>query len=154
MYNNTYWQKVMTEKISITEFNKRFKPNGKRFVEKSGKVKHGNRKYRYRSIQGFERDYDSIGEARCAAALDVMIERKVILSWAPQVSFLLPGNTRHYVDFIVFYADGRYLLLEFKGHDTAAGKRNRKQVEGMYRVKIEVVFSIKEAENAILRGVK
>lgn len=86
--------------------------------------------------------------------LDSLMQVGVILSWVPQQSFLLPGNTRHYVDFIVFYQENRYLLLEFKGHDTASGIRNRKQVEAMYRVEIRLAFSVKEAESIILEEIR
>lgn len=85
------------------------------------------------------RVYDSIKEANFARDLDLLKRSGNILSWVPQVRFDLEGKAKHYVDFLIFYPDQTFRLVEIKGRDLAMGKLKRRQTEEKYQVKIEVV---------------
>ncbi len=56
-----------------------------------------------------------------------------------QVPFHLPGNVVYRCDFQVFWADGHVGFEDTKGFLTAAFKRNMKQVQAMYPIKIELL---------------
>lgn len=92
-----------------------------------------------RSIQGFERTYDSKKEAGHAAKLDCLILAKEIVWWLPQVTFPLPGGVKYRADFMVARANGTIAFLDVKGFDTTASKNKRKQVAALFGVEIEVV---------------
>ncbi len=83
--------------------------------------------------------YDSRLEARFAALLDQYQRAGMIRSWTRQVPFRMPDGSVHRVDFMVFYGDDRFSLVEVKGRDLAAGRLKRAVVEEKYGVGIEVV---------------
>ena len=83
--------------------------------------------------------YDSRLEARFAALLDQYQRAGMIRSWTRQVPFRMPDGSIHRVDFMVFYGDDRFSLVEVKGRDLAAGRLKRAVVEEKYGVGIEVV---------------
>lgn len=56
-----------------------------------------------------------------------------------QVPFDLPGNTKYFVDFQVFYADGTVSFIDVKGMSTPLFIMKKKQVEDLYPVEIEIV---------------
>ena len=56
-----------------------------------------------------------------------------------QVPFDLPGNTKYFVDFQVFYADGTIAFIDVKGVSTPLFIMKKKQVEDLYPVEIEVI---------------
>jgi hypothetical protein len=56
-----------------------------------------------------------------------------------QVPFDLPGNTKYFVDFQVFYADGSVAFVDVKGMSTPLFIMKKKQVEELYPINIEVV---------------
>jgi hypothetical protein len=101
--------------------------------------KFGNRRTAYKSVQGFERAYDSALEARTAAMYDLGINTGLIKAWLPQVPFLLPGGVRYVADFLVLWADGRVAFVDAKGRDTQASINKRKQVLALYGIEIELV---------------
>jgi len=83
--------------------------------------------------------YHSKREAAFAVKLNILRTVGKIKFYLRQVGFDLPGNVRHFVDFLVFYSDGTYKFIEVKGRDLPLGKMKRKQVESLYNLKIEVV---------------
>jgi len=83
--------------------------------------------------------YDSRLEARFAALLDQYQRAGMIRSWTRQIPFRMPDGSIHRVDFMVFYDDGVFSLIEVKGRDLAAGRLKRAVVEEKYGVGIEVV---------------
>jgi Protein of unknown function (DUF1064) len=95
------------------------------------------RKYRntptiYKSIQGFERRYDSKKEALFAQRLDTWIKYGTgkLQCWLPQIPFPLPGGVTYRADFMVLFDDGKIVFYDVKGRDTQASKNKRKQVFG------------------------
>ncbi len=83
--------------------------------------------------------YDSRLEARFAALLDQYQRAGMIRSWTRQIPFRMPDGSIHRVDFMVFYGDGRFAMVEVKGRDLATGRLKRAVVEEKYGVGIEVV---------------
>ncbi|MFH1079481.1 MAG: DUF1064 domain-containing protein [Pseudomonadota bacterium] len=61
-----------------------------------------------------------------------------VLFFLRQAPFHLPGNVRHIIDFIEFWADGTVHFVEIKGFDTPLGKLKRKQVMDLYPINVEV----------------
>ena len=101
------------------------------------------RKYRntptiYKSIQGFERRYDSKKEADFAAKLDGEISLRLVLWWLPQPSIPLPGGVIYRADFLVCDSGGRVGFIDVKGRDTQASKNKRKQVFALFGIKVEL----------------
>ena len=96
------------------------------------------RKYRntptiYKSIQGFERRYDSKKEAAFAFGLD-----HTEGWWIPQVPFPLPGGVTYRADFMHVGADGKPRFYDVKGRDTQASINKRKQVFALYGITVEL----------------
>ena len=83
--------------------------------------------------------YDSKLEARFAALLDQYQRAGMIRSWTRQIPFRMPDGSIHRVDFMVFYGDDRFSLVEVKGRDLPQGRLKRAVVEEKYGVGIEVV---------------
>lgn len=70
----------------------------------------------------------------------VMAQRVgAVLFFLRQVPFHLPGNIKYTVDFQVFYRNGDIRFIDVKGFQTKDFKRNKKQVEALYPVEIEVI---------------
>lgn len=112
----------------------------------SGKViqakrsKYGNIRTAFKSIQGFERVYDSMGEANYAATLDHGIQAGLVEWWIPQPVFPLPGDKRSYRgDFLIVWTDKRTTVADFKGADTPKSKDRRKEVKAHYGIDVEIV---------------
>ena len=92
--------------------------------------------------------YPSKKHAQFAAELSLRQKTGEVWYWLEEVAFKLPGNTKHRVDFMVFY-EPEYLgmkrlgegweLVECKGRDLPLGKLKRHQVEEFYHVKIRIV---------------
>ena len=53
-----------------------------------------------------------------------------------QVPFQLPGNVKYRLDFMVFWKTGNITYEDVKGFRTPIYKIKRKQVEGIYPIKI------------------
>lgn len=85
--------------------------------------------------------YDSRLEARFAALLDQYQRAGMIRSWTRQVPFRMPDGSIHRVDFMVFYEDGTFSLIEVKGRDLPQGRLKRSIVEELYGVVVQVVFN-------------
>ena len=102
------------------------------------------RKYRntptiYKSIQGFERRYDSKKEATHAAHLDHLIKCGPVSWWLPQVSIPLPGGVIYRADFLVMWRASGPSFVDVKGRDTQASINKRKQVKALYGITVEIV---------------
>jgi hypothetical protein len=100
--------------------------------------KYRNTPTRYKSIQGFERNYDSKKEAAFAAKLDGEISLRLVSWWLPQVSIPLPGGVIYRADFQVCDSGGRVGFIDVKGRDTQASKNKRKQVFALYGITVEL----------------
>jgi hypothetical protein len=83
--------------------------------------------------------YHSKKEAKFAMNLELLKQTGNIKFYLRQIGFDLPGHSRHFIDFLVFYNDGTYKFIEVKGRDLPMGKLKRKQVEELYKIKIEIV---------------
>ena len=62
-----------------------------------------------------------------------------VLFFLRQVPFGLPGNTSYRADFLIFYKDGSYKVVDVKGYATQIYRLKKKQVEALYPIKIEEV---------------
>ena len=83
--------------------------------------------------------YHSKKEAEEAKKLQLLQRQGEIKGFISQVPIKLPGHIVHRVDFLIFNNDCTVTLREVKGQDTPLGKMKRKQVEELYKIKIEVV---------------
>ena len=86
--------------------------------------------------------FQSKRELRYANQLDLLKKAGAIKFFLRQVGFDLPGKIRHFVDFLIFYADGTYKFVEVKGRDLPMGKLKRHQVEKLYEIKIYLTSNI------------
>ena len=82
--------------------------------------------------------YRSKIEGRYAENLNNLVKAGAVKFYLRQIGFDLPGKARHFVDFLIFYPDGTWKFVEAKGRDLALGKLKRRQVEEIYRIKVEV----------------
>ena len=62
-----------------------------------------------------------------------------VLYFLRQVPFHLPAGIKYLADFIVFYKNGTYDIIDCKGMKTAMYKLKKKQVEALYPIKIKEV---------------
>lgn len=83
--------------------------------------------------------YASKKEAAYADKLKMMQKSGEILFYIRQVGLDLPGKSRHFIDFLVFYTDGTAEFIEVKGRDHPIGKLKRKQAEALYPIDVRVV---------------
>ena len=121
------YQKQLAEKLLAQLPRPAQKPN-----------KYRNKKTLYKSVQGFERTYDSKKEARYASDLDLLIASKDVLWWLPQVSIPLPGGVVYRADFLVHR--GRCVeFVDVKGKDTQASINKRKQAKALFGIAVRIV---------------
>lgn len=59
-----------------------------------------------------------------------------VIFFLRQVPFHLPGKVKYVCDFQVFWNDGTISFEDVKGFKTPMYKRNKKQVEELYPIKI------------------
>lgn len=83
--------------------------------------------------------FGSKAEAAYYNRLKFLREKGEVLFFLRQVPFDLPGNTKYFVDFQVFYADGTIAFVDVKGVSTPMFILKKKQVEDLYPIEIEVV---------------
>jgi len=83
--------------------------------------------------------FDSQKEARYYDKL-CMLRDNVgeIIFFLRQAPFHLPGNVVCRVDFVEFHKDGSIHFVDVKGYETPEFIRNKKMVEALYPVVIEV----------------
>jgi len=102
--------------------------------------------------------YASKKEANYAQELDLRKKAGEIDFWLMQVPFSLPGNTVYRLDFVTFklaarppeipddvkrFVDCSWLynieFIEVKGFRTGLGELKRKQVEEIYKIKVNLI---------------
>ena len=93
----------------------------------------------YKSVQGFERRYDSKKEAEQAAKFDNLLKIGMIAWWLPQISVPLPGGVIYRADFLVCWTKTGLQWFDVKGRDTQASINKRKQVKALYGISVEIV---------------
>ncbi len=103
------------------------------FLRKS-QSKHKNIKKEFNG-----KKYASIKEADYARTLFYKKLNKEIRFYLEQIPFRLPGNTRHYVDFMIVNNDDSIEFHEVKGRDLPMGKMKRQGVEEIYGIEIKVI---------------
>ena len=93
-------------------------------------------KYRAIPIQIDGMRFDSKMEGNYYLILKDMQAKGEIKFFLRQVPFHLPGNVRYVCDFAVFDENG-VQFVDVKGFETPAFKIKKKQVESIYKVKIQ-----------------
>lgn len=83
--------------------------------------------------------FGSKAEAAYYNRLKFLKQSGEVIFFLRQVPFDLPGNTKYFVDFQVFYADGSIAFIDVKGMSTPMFILKKKQVEELYPIEIEVV---------------
>jgi len=101
--------------------------------------KYGAVRTPFRSIQGFEIVAASKAESADYVRLDQLLQAKVIIRWAPQVGFRLPGGLRYVADALVWWADGRVTVRDCKGKQTPAFRDRQRLMMATYKIEIEIV---------------
>ncbi len=95
-------------------------------------------KYNAISVESDGIRFDSKKEARYYDELKLRVKSGEIVFFLRQTPFHLPGSVRYVVDFQEFHADGTIHFIDVKGMETPEFKRNKKMVENLYPVTIEV----------------
>ena len=83
--------------------------------------------------------FHSKKEARVFRELQARQHMRELRFFLMQVPFRLPGNTKHFLDFMAIRTDGGIEYIEVKGRDLPLGKLKRKQVEELYNITIQVM---------------
>lgn len=83
--------------------------------------------------------FDSKKEARYYQELNLRKLAGEIVFFLRQVPFHLPGGVTYRVDFQEFRSDGTVHFIDVKGMETKDFIRNKKMVEDLYPVEIEIV---------------
>ena len=68
-----------------------------------------------------------------------LVEQGVVKFFLRQVPFHLPGHTQYRADFLAFYTDGHFEVIDAKGARTEIFRLKRRQVEELYPVTIREV---------------
>ena len=83
--------------------------------------------------------FSSKKEARYYDELKIKVKAGLVFFFLRQVPFHLPGGVKYVVDFQVFNSDGTVSFVDVKGVKTKEFIRNKKMVEVLYPIKIEMV---------------
>jgi len=81
-------------------------------------------------------------EGRYYDQLKLRVRAGEVLFFLRQVPFHLPGNTKYVIDFQEFWADGTIHFIDVKGQETKEFIKNKKQVEALYPIEIEIVKKV------------
>lgn len=84
--------------------------------------------------------FDSKLEADYYDELKLRVLAGEVIFFLRQIAFDLPGNTKYRCDFQEFWADGTVHFIDCKGYETKDFIKNKKQVEALYPVEIEVKY--------------
>ena len=101
-------------------------------------MRHRHKFHAKPTLRGGQR-FDSKKEAAYYDKLLLAQQAGNLLFFLRQVPFHLPGGVTYRVDFQEFWADGTVSFVDVKGMETKEFKRNKKQVEALYPVRIETV---------------
>jgi hypothetical protein len=75
-------------------------------------------------------------EARYYDELKLKQKAGIVLFFLRQPRFDLPGGVTAYLDFQVFYSDGRIEFIDVKGMRTKSFVRNKKMIEALYPIEV------------------
>lgn len=96
-------------------------------------------KQEYRGVK-----YDSKREAAHAAKLDLLIKAKEVKSWERQVKIPLKVEgvliANYFIDFKVYFVDGRIEYHEVKGIETQVYKLKIKLAKALYPDRVFVII--------------
>ena len=98
-------------------------------------------KHKFKAIR-CERDnkkFDSKLERRYYDQLVIRQKAGDIAFFLRQIPFDLPGSTRYFADFMVFYDNGNIEIIDCKGKMTSMSILKIKQVESLYPIQIKIV---------------
>ena len=82
--------------------------------------------------------FQSKKEARYYDELLLRQRAGEVLFFLRQVPFDLPGNTKYRADFMEFWTNGEVKVIDVKGYQTKEFIKNKKMVESIYPIEIEV----------------
>ena len=82
--------------------------------------------------------FQSKKEARYYDTLLLRQRAGEVLFFLRQVPFDLPGNTKYRADFMEFWTNGEVKVIDVKGYQTKEFIKNKKMVESIYPIEIEV----------------
>lgn len=102
-------------------------------------MRHNWHKFHARPTEVLGIRFDSQKEANYYQTLLIRQQAGDVVFFLRQVPFHLPGGTTYRVDFQEFWSDGTVHFIDVKGMKTKDFIRNKKQVEDLYPVTIEVV---------------
>lgn len=99
------------------------------------------RRHKFNAIRTVRDGYkfDSKKEAEYYDQLKLKVKAGLVIFFTRQVPFHLPGNVVYRCDFQEFHPDGTVHFIDVKGNVTKDFIRNKKMVEVLYPVEIEVV---------------
>lgn len=98
-------------------------------------------KFNAKPVDDDGQHFDSKLEHRYYLHLKLLQKSGEVVFFLRKVPFHLPGNVTLRVDYQVFYADGTVRFQDVKGCVTDIFTLKKKQVEAIYPVEIEIVFS-------------
>jgi len=107
-----------------------------------GKVENARKKLsKYHSMITAVDDikFHSAKEAKYYEDLKLLKKAGEVLYWIRQPMFDLGGGVTYKADFLVFWKDGSYTVVDVKGYQTAESKRIIKIVEAIYPIKVILV---------------
>jgi hypothetical protein len=103
-----------------------------------GSGKHRRRKYGNEPVTRLGYSCQSRKEAKRFDDLTVLRRTGEVRMFLWQVPFRLEGKVAYWLDFLVFWADGRITYEDVKGVDTEASRIKRRIVEAVYGIEIEL----------------
>ncbi len=102
---------------------------------------HPSAKSKYRAVRTEYngRNYPSKKQAADAAKFYMLKDAGKIKGVLEEVPFRLPGKTIHRIDFGIIELNNTVTWYESKGRDLPMGKLKRRQVEALYKIKVNVI---------------
>ena len=101
-------------------------------------MKFHQHKYHAKPTSRKGQKFPSQKEAEYYDQLCILQKMGHIIFFLRQVPFHLPGNVVYRVDFVEFHRDGTVHFVDVKGYETPEFIKNKKMVEALYPIKIEV----------------
>ena len=118
-------------KLNISKDCEELNPDLKELYAKNKKSKYNNE---YTILDGIK--FQSIKEANRYVELKRLKLTGEIKFFLMQVPFMLPGNIKYLLDFLVIWENGSITYEDVKGHKTQVYINKKKQVESLYPIKI------------------
>ena len=82
--------------------------------------------------------FQSKKEARYYDELLLRQKAGEVLFFLRQIPFDLPGGLKYRADFMEFWTNGTVKIIDVKGYKTKEFIRNKKMVESLYPIEIEI----------------